>query len=311
MRAVPDARYVVSVQGIVSVCARYFLAGMTTGEVLRSITPRDIVRMDTLFHGRRAFHRRGVIERECLTRTKHVIGRTSWDCAHVKAINPDASYHFCNETLRGTFYDSPKWSIAEARPHTVFVSQAAYPIKGLHQVLSAIALLRSEYPDVQLRIAGHDILRGRSLAGWLRRNGYGSHVAGMISRLALAPNVRFLGPLDESEMIAEYLRARVFVCPSSIENSPNSVGEAQILGVPTIAAYVGGIPDMIRDDTSGLLYRFEEVEMLAGHIRRIFSDDRLCDRLSAGAIRAAEQRHDVGINRAQTLRIYASVLGST
>lgn len=63
-------------------------------------------------------------------------------------------------------------------------------------------------------------------------------------------------------MKQEYLNANVFICPSSLENSPNSLGEAQILGTPCLASYVGGIPDMMFGN-EGYLYRFEEIEMLA------------------------------------------------
>ena len=48
------------------------------------------------------------------------------------------------------------------------------------------------------------------------------------------------------------------------------MGEAQLLGVPVIASYVGGVPDMVTHGETGLLYRFEEVEMLAEGIRNLF-----------------------------------------
>lgn len=46
-------------------------------------------------------------------------------------------------------------------------------------------------------------------------------------------------------MIEQYLKAHIFVCPSSVENSPNSLGEAQLLGVPCIGSIAGGIPSML------------------------------------------------------------------
>ena len=72
-------------------------------------------------------------------------------------------------------------------------------------------------------------------------------------------------------MKSEYLKSNVYICPSSIENSPNSLGEAQILGVPCVAAYVGGIPDMIPNMACGTMYRFEEIEMLAYAICDVFN----------------------------------------
>jgi len=108
-------------------------------------------------------------------------------------------------------------------------------------------------------------------------------------------------------MIEEYQNAHVFVCPSSIENSPNSLGEAQLIGTPSIAAYVGGVPDMVIHGQTGLLYRFEEVEMLAEHIRNVFTDGQLAQQLSTGAIEAAGKRHDRKLNLEQTTQIYKKI----
>ena len=71
-------------------------------------------------------------------------------------------------------------------------------------------------------------------------------------------------------MKKEYLNSNVFICPSSIENSPNSLAEAQILGVPVIGSYVGGIPDMMLGDET-YMYRYEDTVMLAYLICQLFA----------------------------------------
>ena len=109
-------------------------------------------------------------------------------------------------------------------------------------------------------------------------------------------------------MITEYLNAHLFICPSSIENSPNSLGEAQLLGVPVIAAYVGGTPDMVAHNETGLLYRFEEVEMLAEHIRNIFTNTTIALSLSKNSIHAAQERHHQTNNLQQMISIYNSII---
>src|ERR1035437_1809348 len=140
MRANPLSNYIVSIQGMVSIISRYYFAGITIWEILKHLTFRDFVRSDTLFQAKRDFKRRSKFEKEYLERTNNVIGRTSWDYAHVKAINPKVNYHFCNESLRGMFYKAEKWDINNKSTHTIFLSHAYYPIKGLHQVLKAVAL---------------------------------------------------------------------------------------------------------------------------------------------------------------------------
>lgn len=307
MRACPDANYVVSIQGLVSVIADYFYAGMTTLEILKNITVRDILRRDTLLHGKKSFVARGILEEEYIKRTRHVIGRTMWDHAHVKSINRSVSYHFCNEILRAGFYTSKKWDIETKTDHAIFLSQASYPVKGLHQVLKAVALLKKDFPRIMVRVAGSTLINTSGFRGKMKRTGYGSYINGLIGNLNLHDHVQFTGPLSAENMISEYLHAHLFICPSSIENSPNSLGEAQLLGVPCIASYVGGVPDMVEHGKTGLLYRFEETRMLAEHIRFIFEDSAAATNISNASIKVATGRHDRSENSLRTLTIYRSV----
>lgn len=251
----------VSIQGLVSVYARYYFGGMLPAEVRRAVTPRDIARRDTLPAQQRAFRRRGIYERELLASVAHVMGRTDWDRSHTLHINPDASYHFVGETLRGEFRGSPPWSYAGCEPHTIFLSQGSYPIKGAHKVIEALPAVMRRYPDVRVDIAGWDIL---NLPIW-RLGGYGLYLRRLIARLGVAGRVRFLGLLDAGAMVKAYRSANLFISPSSIENSPNSVGEAQTLRMPYLASYVGGTPEIVGAETFRL-YRFEETEQLASKI---------------------------------------------
>lgn len=303
----PNENYVISIQGMVGVIYKYYMGGLSNNDIIRNITIRDIIRKNTLFQGRKHCYLRGINEKEYFLRTKHVIGRTQWDYVHSKIINPKIKYHFCNESLRDSFYTAKKWSLNKDN-YTIFLSQSEYPLKGLHQVLRAVALIRKEFPGLKVRIAGHNILRENVWKDKLKINGYGNYIAKLIKKNNLSKQIQFTGPLTETRMIEEYRNSRLFICPSSIENSPNSLGEAQILGVPVIAAYVGGIPDMVENNRTGLLYQYEEVEMLAENIHRIFSDDSLALCLSEQEIRSAEERHNRKVNLDKLLQIYEQVI---
>ena len=102
-------------------------------------------------------------------------------------------------------------------------------------------------------------------------------------------------------MKEEYLRCNVFVCPSSIENSPNSLAEAQILGVPCIASYVGGVPDFMQGNEQNM-YRFEEIEMLAYKVVDIFKSKENIDMTSMQ--KHAVARHNQENNLLQLLEVY-------
>ncbi|MHA8067265.1 glycosyltransferase family 4 protein [Aquirufa sp. ROCK2-A2] len=303
----PEAKFVVSIQGLVSVYEKYYKSGLSNLEILFNISFYDIVRNASIFQGRKLFEKKGQIEKELIRKSKHVIGRTNWDAVHVKTLNPLVHYHFCNESLRVPFYQAEKWSNSSCFRYSIFLSQASYPIKGLHQVIKAIALLKEEFPLIKINVAGSNIIQRKSFLEKIKFTGYGKYIGKLVRQHGLENHLSFLGILDTDNMVKAYQNANVFICPSSIENSPNSVGEAQLLGVPTIASYSGGVPDMIKDGESGLLYRFEEVEMLADCIRRIFNDQALSSKLSEGGIEIASFRHNRSENLQNMMKIYSQI----
>ena len=298
IRACGNKGVVVSIQGLVSVYERYYLAGILPKEIIRNITLRDTLRCDNIFKQKKKFLQRGEYEKEYIRSVKHVIGRTSWDKAHVRAINPDIHYHFCNETLRDEFYKHT-WNYESCEKHSIFSSQAGYPIKGLHQLLKAMPLILREYPNTKLYVAGGDITKSK----WYRLSGYASYIKRLIEENGLRDMVNFTGMLSEKDMCARYLRSNVFVCPSAIENSPNSLGEAQLLGVPCIASYIGGVPDMMQNNEL-CMYRFEETEMLAEKVCTIFSQGSEANVMSRTI---AAERHNPTINSNVMHNIYNEI----
>lgn len=286
VRACGKDHVVVSLQGIKTGIARHYLAGLTFRDVIRNMTFRDIIK-GGLYTERKNFVNTGILEQELIRSLNHVIGRTEWDHAQVLSYNTNINYHFCNEILRSEFYDGSHWQYDKCTQHTIFLSQAWYPLKGAHQLLKALPLILRKYPDTQIRIAGTDITSYTGMYKIKHESTYGRYLRKLIQRLHIAQHIIFLGDLTSAQMKQEYLKTNVFVCPSSIENSPNSLGEAQILGVPHVSSYIGGTPDMMRGN-EGNLYRFEEVEMLAEKICTIFANkDKQIDMTDV-----ARKRHD-------------------
>ncbi|NDP20105.1 MAG: glycosyltransferase family 4 protein [Paludibacter sp.] len=304
VRACGKKNVVVSIQGLVSICERYYYGGITRLNLLKNTTIRDFVRLDTVFDQHTNMYNRGDWEKKMIQSVDHVIGRTLWDKVHLWAINPTANYHFCNETLRNEFYQH-KWELDNCKEHSIFLSQAHYPLKGIHKVIEALPLIVRHFPDTKLYVAGNDFVTNR---GW-KLNGFGKYISSLIKKNGLTNKVIFTGSLSEESMCQQYLSSHVFVCPSSIENSSNSVGEAQLLGVPCVASCVGGMTDLIAHNETGLLYRFEETEMLANAVCEVFSNDILAKRLSEKGREVAISRHNSQKNAQQLISIYENIDG--
>ena len=283
---------VVSIQGLTSVYARHYMADLPIN-VRYGFTFRDLVKLDNLYFDRKKYYKRGAMEKETIRGAGHIIGRTDWDNICTRLINPEARYHYCSEILRKAFYDGSRWNMDECDSHTIFVSQGYYPIKGLHYMLEALSDIRKFYPDVRLRVAGGVSLNNAGLKNRLKQKNYQRYLAKLIEKYSLAECVEFLPPLKADEMKRMYLKSNVFVSPSSIENSPNSLGEAMMLGVPCVSSLVGGVGNMLIDGAEGFTYQHDAPYMLAYYVMEIFSPRSKEQALkTAGGKQTAAGRYD-------------------
>jgi len=303
IRACGNKHLVVSIQGLVSIYQKYYYGGISRLSLCKNITFRDLISFDSIFRQRNNMYRRGLWEKNTLENTNHIIGRTSWDKAHAWAVNPTVNYHFCNETLRTAFYHH-KWELENCEKHTIFLSQAYYPIKGLQQLILSLPIILKQYPDTKVIVSGENFFTNRGF----RLHGFGKYIRGLMKKNNVFDKVVFTGVLSEKEMCNFYLRSHVFVCPSAIENSSNSICEAQLLGVPCVASYVGGVSDLITNEETGILYRYEEIEMLAAAVCKVFTEDVFARELSKNEREVALIRHNKQINACQLNSIYKKVL---
>lgn len=301
-----NIKTVISVQGLVSIIEKHMYSNLPIYAIYGN-TFRNIIRKDNVRGLKKLFRNRGKNEIEAIKRTNHIIGRTTWDKACSNQINPQANYHFCNETLREEFYKH-QWDVNDCEKHSIFLSQGQYPIKGLHYMLEAIPLILKRFPKAKVYISGKDITKSDSIKDKLLMTYYGKYIKKMIKKLNLERNVVFTGQLDEKKMCQRYLKSHVFVCPSSIENSPNSLGEAMILGVPSVASYVGGIPDMLKDKEEGFLYQHDAPYMLAQYVCEIFENQDLALKFSKNARERALKTHDRDENTRRLIEIYNEIV---
>ena len=290
---------------MVSVYAEHYDAGLPH-RVVKGYTLRDFLKKNNIIGQKKAFVKRGEFELEALRKARHVMGRTDWDEACAKAINPGINYHFCNESLRHEFYDGA-WQLDKCEKHSIFVSQASYPVKGFHKMLMAMSEIVKRYPDAHLYTTGRDLLKNSSFMAKQRSTYYFAYIRELIKKYKLEGHVTFLGRLDAEGMKQRYLSSHVFASPSSIENSPNSLGEAMLLGVPSVSSDVGGVRNMIEHDREGYVYPFNEAYMMAHYVCKIFEDDSIAEKFSANAKEHARVTHDREKNLEDLLGVYKNI----
>ncbi len=300
----------VSLQGIMTEYAKHYDDGLPAR--FERVNPavalmKKLFYADSVALGKQAFARQGVLEVAALEKAAYILGRTAWDKAFAQQTAPAAQYRHVGENLRGEFYEARAWEEEACEKHSIFVSQASYPIKGFHMLLAALPALAEQYPDIHVYVGGARPFTFGNRALDAAKNlffEYHRYVDGLIKQNGLARYITYTGPLDAWGMVTQFRRCNVFLSPASIENSPNSVGEAMMLGVPVVASDVGGVSSMLVDGDEGLLYGFGDTGAMAEKIGAVFNDAHLAKKLSQNARNHAGSTHDRDKNTADLLAVY-------
>lgn len=292
MQAVQDrTKLIVSTQGLISELAKVYTKKIPVIEQVLHTGHSD-----SLLEEKYWFYKRGINERAILKEVPNVIGRTAWDKQCVKKLNPDCRYFYCSETLRGAFYEG-KWNIDRVVRHSIYISQADYPIKGFHVFIEALGEVIKRFPDTCVYVAGKNVLQQTGSA-------YGRYINKLVEKYEVKNRIKFLGVIPAEKVRERLLNVHITVMPSLLENSPNSIGEAMLLGTPVVAARVGGIPSLVRNEKEALLYSNHSAKQLADCINRVFSNDNLARMLSHNGCRRAAKLYNRGANLEQLLGIY-------
>ena len=292
-----DVPVIVSIQGLISQYRKFWFAGWNYRERLRALRVRDMLRLQGPVLEYRLWRSGASRELEIIRRNQYFIGRTDWDKAWVCAANPQATYYSCDEAIRPAFFQSD-WSLENIGRHSILFTNVMNPLKGIPLLLNAAAILRRKYPDLHLQLTGE----------WYPRSGWGRVITDKIRTLGLKECVTFTGPVEADTLASLLLKANVFVSPSWMENSSNSIAEAMLIGTPCVASFTGGLTTILMGEETALMYPPGDSALLAAAVDRIFDDDALALRLTRAAKSVALRRHDTRRIVTRQLEIYQEVI---
>lgn len=298
---------VTSMQGILNGQYNYQCGQLQVDDLIFSKSLTNIM-AGLLLHFRKTkwYKKRLAHEKEVIEGSDYILGRTTWDRAHSYSLNPNAKYYSCNRNLRQPFYNE-KWDISKIQRHSIYIGNSYYALKGFHFVVEALPQLIKEYPDIKVYVAGHKPFDKNDKRAFFKR-GYGSYLEKLIDDLKVGDYIEFTGPLKAQEVAEKLSRVHAYVLCSTVENSPNTLGEAMLVGTPCVSAYVGGASDMAEDGKDALFYRNDDTSLLAWNVKRIFDNDELALTLSENGKKRAEVTHNTRLNVQQLVDAYNDIL---
>jgi glycosyltransferase involved in cell wall biosynthesis len=259
----------------------YFPPGFRKFQVFLNSSVISMLKGYTYFHDYLKFKKWTNREQTIIKYWKYFSGRTTWDKNYIQLLNPTAIYFHCDELLRSEFYNH-KWN----RPSeinentTIVIGSTINPnlYKGLDLVYKTIELI-SGY-KIQWKIFGVN-----------KNDMYCRIVRKTTKQKKNKCEIMFYGQLNSSELITQLQTCHLFVHPSYIDNSPNSVCEAMLLGMPVLSSSVGGIKTLLKDGESGLLFNPYDKYDLAGLIIYALRNYDLMVKLGLNAREIASKRH--------------------
>jgi glycosyltransferase involved in cell wall biosynthesis len=273
---------VIHLQGIINPCLNaWFIPGFKKAIFLKSLNWVYFIKGVGFFHYYYRFKKMAQREKSIFKSCSNFIGRTHWDKAITKLYAPEANYFHCDEVIRAGFY-KVKWEKPKNGKFILAstINESIY--KGLDLILKTAILLKQHTNfDFEWNIYG---IKPDSE--------YAKFIKNIVGKNFDENNVFLKGVALEKDLLSGLLNSNVFVHASYIDNSPNSVCEAQLIGMPVISTNVGGISTLIEDGVNGFLVPSNEPHILANKIVELHQDSNQLALISKNAISVAHKRHN-------------------
>lgn len=300
-------KVLIEIQGVLSACANASYAGLNEDEIRICYGLKEILRPSLSIKNQyKSFLERAVYENEVLSKSMLVSTQSNWTRAQLSFIIPSTAKVFSTEIpIRSEFVNSTKWNKNVNKDNIVIYTSISYnrPFKGLHMLLKALELLNRKYPEIKLNISGDKI----DTNSRLRRSGYEKFLLKLIHDKNLENCVNFVGRLNAQQVTDYLLDADVFVNPSFVESYSVVAAEALYLGVPSVLAFAGAMPDFSEQDTTALYYSPMDFVACAAQIDKLINDNSLQNKLNKNAISFMENKCNNESVRNIQMKIYNEI----
>jgi glycosyltransferase involved in cell wall biosynthesis len=293
----PELPVIIHIQGFLLVCLRKWYSGISRWQQFRYSSLKDHFLMRGYYYAFYNYKKRAEREAVILRNCRNFLGRTDFDKLVLNVLSPESAYYHCEELIRHEFFDN-QWNCpkGEKIKCVSILSDSIY--KGIELLAEiSLLLLRSSNIPFEFRICG--VSGNEEIVKILKRK-YRNNFDQL--------NLKFMGVLSAQELVTQLCSSNIYIHPSHIENSPNSICEAMVLGMPIIATNVGGISSLMADKEEGILVQEGEPYSMAGALMDLVCNYEKALNLGGNARRRAISRHKPESIVNNLLAIYNKIL---
>lgn len=281
---------ILHIQGLITpILNAFFPPGISENKyVLTDFNPFNIAKRKRIIT---LFKKSSEREIRTLKNIQYFLGRTYWDYNCSKIFSPNSIYFKCDEILRDSFYKQlPLNNRIKGRIVTT-ISSPLY--KGEDLIVKTAQFLKKLSIEFEWRIFG--VKSSNNIKNLLK----------------VHPNeigIKYCGIINEEELQKELLECCLYFHPTYIDNSPNSLCEAQILGCPIIATNAGGIPTFIEHGINGYLIPTNDPYQAAYYIKSIIENPKEALQMGKNGREKAIKRHNPIKIKEQLLSAYNQII---
>ena len=243
-----------------------------------------------------SFKKRMKRENKMLSKVRYVMGRTHWDKMICSLYNPNVKYFHVNEVLRAPFYNV-EFTVKNKSKIQIISTLSPNYYKGLDLVLKTAKLL-SEILTTNFEWI---------IVGLNAEDSFVKYFSNKLNIDLFKNNLRFVGRKNPKKLVDLLTNSDIYIHPSYIDNSPNSVCEAQLIGLPVVACDVGGVSTLINHLNDGILIPSNGVYELVYWIQHLSENKELRKSLSINAKNKAANRHDIEKIYNSLIRAYRKI----
>jgi glycosyltransferase involved in cell wall biosynthesis len=232
------------------------------------------------------------IELHVIRNAKYFGSRTAWANSFIRNLNNSATIYDLPEAVDDLFFRK----VSKQSTENILMVGSVIQRKGIEDALDAMSIVVARCPSAKLLIVGDG--KPDYLKELKQRTKYSQ----------IETNVEWLGFKTAEEISALHAVSAVLIHPSHIDNSPNSVAEAMVSGLPVIASNVGGIPSMIENGVTGILVEPKNYCQLAEAVIALLHNKAQRMRLASRAKEVAFERHLPSKVAEKTVSVYADIV---
>lgn len=238
------------------------------------------------------FRLQAPIELHVIRTAKYFGSRTAWANSFIHSLNNTANIYDLPEAVDQVFFKK----VAEQSTQNILLVGSVLQRKGIEEALDAMSLVLAQCPSAKLLVVGDG------------KPDYLQELKQRTKSAGIEAHVEWLGFKTAEEIVALHAASALLIHPCRIDNSPNSVAEAMVSGLPVIASNVGGIPSMIENGVTGLLVEPRNHRQLAEAVIALLHNEAERKRLASRAKEVAFERHLPSKVAEKTLSVYDDII---